>query len=146
MSDTPSGLLEAVFRGRFTREDTERVAGPERTVLSTITPELTTGEVMSQQITDTSKGAGSVRPFSEIDLNVVQDGPLGAPAVLLVHGLAGSTAWWDPVVAILARNFRVIRVDLRGHGRSPSPRHGYDTATHARSVEAALDRRGRHPV
>jgi pimeloyl-ACP methyl ester carboxylesterase len=97
---------------------------------------------MSQQTTDTSKGAGSVRPFREIDLNVVQDGPLSAPAVLLVHGLAGSTTWWDPVVAILARNFRVIRVDLRGHGRSPSLRHGYDTATHARSVAAALDRLG----
>jgi pimeloyl-ACP methyl ester carboxylesterase len=64
---------------------------------------------------------------------------LDAPAVLLVHGLAGSTAWWDPVVPTLARDFRVIRVDLNGHGRSPSPRRGYDTASHARSVAEALD-------
>jgi pimeloyl-ACP methyl ester carboxylesterase len=61
---------------------------------------------------------------------------------LLIHGLAGSTAWWDSVVPTFARNFRVVRVDLRGHGRSPSPRHGYDTATQARSIAAALDALG----
>jgi pimeloyl-ACP methyl ester carboxylesterase len=97
---------------------------------------------MSQQITETPSADAGVGPFSHSDLNVVQDGPPSAPPVLLVHGLAGSTAWWDPVVAILARNLRVIRVDLRGHGRSPSPRHGYDTATQARSVAAALDKLG----
>jgi pimeloyl-ACP methyl ester carboxylesterase len=97
---------------------------------------------MSLQITDDSRAGASVRPRSDSDLNVVQDGPLDAPALLLVHGLVGSTAWWEPVVPTLSRNFRVIRVDLRGHGRSPSPRHGYDTATHARSVAAAVDRLG----
>ena len=97
---------------------------------------------MSQQITDNSKGCTTVRPLNDSDLNVVDDGQRDAPCLLLVHGLAGSTAWWDPVVPILASNFRVIRVDLRGHGRSPSPRHGYDTATHARSVAATLDRLG----
>jgi pimeloyl-ACP methyl ester carboxylesterase len=97
---------------------------------------------MSEQITDTSRADASVCPFSRSDLNVVQDGPLGAPAVLLIHGLAGSTAWWDPMVPILARDFRVIRVDLLGHGKSPSPRHGYDTTTQARNVAASLDRLG----
>ena len=74
---------------------------------------------MSQPIPDTSGADATVRPLTDRYLNVVQDGPIGAPAVLLVHGLAGSTSWWDPVVATLARDFRVIRVDLWGHGRSP---------------------------
>jgi pimeloyl-ACP methyl ester carboxylesterase len=95
---------------------------------------------MSQPVTDYSRRDGSGRTFSGSELNVVEDGPLGAPALLLIHGLAGTTAWWEPMVPTLARKFRVIRVDLEGHGRSPSPRDGYDTATQARSVAAALDR------
>jgi pimeloyl-ACP methyl ester carboxylesterase len=93
---------------------------------------------MSHGTTDNSKGGTTVRPFGEGDLNVVQDGEPDAPPLLLVHGLAGSTAWWDSVVPMLARNFRLIRVDLRGHGKSPSPRRGYDTATQASGVAAAL--------
>jgi pimeloyl-ACP methyl ester carboxylesterase len=97
---------------------------------------------MSHGTTDNSKGCTTVRPFGEGDLNVVQDGEPDAPPLLLVHGLAGSTAWWDSLVPMLARNFRLIRVDLRGHGKSPSPRRGYDTATQARGVAAALDSLG----
>ena len=50
----------------------------------------------------------------------------GLPALLLVHGLAG-TAWaWAPVARRLCRSTRVLAVDLRGHGLSESPRTGYD--------------------
>jgi pimeloyl-ACP methyl ester carboxylesterase len=94
---------------------------------------------MSHGTTDNSNCCTSVRPFGEGDLNVVQDGPLDAAPLLLVHGLAGSTSWWDSVVPMLARHFRLIRVDLRGHGKSPSPRQGYDTVTQARGVAAVLD-------
>jgi pimeloyl-ACP methyl ester carboxylesterase len=62
--------------------------------------------------------------------------------LLLIHGLAASTAWWDPVVPRLAGAYRVIRVDLFGHGRSASPAGGYDTPTQARRVGATLDRLG----
>jgi pimeloyl-ACP methyl ester carboxylesterase len=76
------------------------------------------------------------------DMHVVQDGMPGAPAVLLIHGTAASTAWWDPVVPPLAGACRVIRVDLAGHGRSASPAGGYDIPAQARRVGAALDRLG----
>ena len=76
------------------------------------------------------------------DMHVVQDGEPGAPALLLIHGTAASTAWWDPVVPRLAGACRVIRVDLLGHGRSASPAGGYDIPTQARRVGAALDRLG----
>ncbi len=78
----------------------------------------------------------------ESDMHVVEDGDAGAPAVLLIHGAAGSTAWWDPVVPVLANAFRVIRVDLLGHGKSASPTSGYDIANQARAVGVALDRLG----
>jgi pimeloyl-ACP methyl ester carboxylesterase len=38
------------------------------------------------------------------------------PAVVLVHGLAGSWRWWQPVVAHLATRFRVYLIDLPGFG------------------------------
>lgn len=76
------------------------------------------------------------------DMHVVENGKPGAPALLLIHGTGGSTAWWDPVVPRLAGAYRVIRVDLFGHGRSASPAGGYDIPTQARRVGAALDRLG----
>ncbi|MCS6842390.1 MAG: 2-succinyl-6-hydroxy-2,4-cyclohexadiene-1-carboxylate synthase [Roseiflexus sp.] len=44
----------------------------------------------------------------------------GAPLVLL-HGFTGSSASWDEVVPHVAQRFRVIRIDLPGHGRTPAP-------------------------
>ena len=76
------------------------------------------------------------------DMHLVEDGRPGTPALLLIHGSAGSTAWWDPVVPALAGACRVIRVDLLGHGRSSSPARGYDIPAHAGRVGAALDRLG----
>ena len=45
-----------------------------------------------------------------------------APTVLFVHGLAESTEAWRAWVPHFARRYRVVRVDLRGFGRStPMP-------------------------
>lgn len=46
------------------------------------------------------------------------DGPPGAPAILLVHSLGASLRLWDAQAEHLARGFRVVRFDLRGHGLS----------------------------
>src|SRR5918993_1104130 len=47
-----------------------------------------------------------------------------APTVLFVHGLAESTEAWRAWVPHFARRYRVVRVDLRGFGRStPMPSH-----------------------
>lgn len=76
------------------------------------------------------------------EMYVAEDGNANAPALLLIHGAAASTAYWDAVVPALADAFRVIRVDLLGHGRSSSPRGGYDIPAQAGRVGIALDKLG----
>jgi len=48
----------------------------------------------------------------------------GEPLVLL-HGLASSSRIWDFVAPALARRFRVVAIDQRGHGLSDSPDSDY---------------------
>lgn len=46
-------------------------------------------------------------------------GPEQAPVVVLSNSLGTTMALWDAQAPVLAREFRVVRYDLRGHGRSP---------------------------
>ncbi len=46
------------------------------------------------------------------------------PLLVLVHGMAGSSATWDRVVPTLATRFTVLAVDLPGHGASAKPIDG----------------------
>jgi pimeloyl-ACP methyl ester carboxylesterase len=43
------------------------------------------------------------------------------PAVVLVHGGLGDLRMWDGVVPLLAASHRVVRLDVRGFGRSDAP-------------------------
>ena len=56
-----------------------------------------------------------------IDLHYRIEGPSGAPVLVLSHALGLSMSMWDPQVASLSHDFRVVRHDHRGHGRSPVP-------------------------
>ncbi len=92
---------------------------------------------------DAEATGNSTLPLDGGHIHVTQDGPRDAPALILIHGLAGSTHWWDPLVPMLASTYRVIRIDLLGHGRSAKPAgDGYAIARQGRRVGAALDRLG----
>ncbi|TDD33595.1 alpha/beta fold hydrolase [Nonomuraea terrae] len=85
----------------------------------------------------------SILPLDGGNVHVRQDGPRDAPALVLIHGFGGSTRWWDPLVPMLARSHRVVRIDLLGHGRSAKPAgRGYEIPEQGRRVGAALDRLG----
>ena len=60
------------------------------------------------------------------------------PALILVHGITDSHAMWDPLIAPLAEDFKVVAVDLRGHGASER-RPPYDVFTMAGDVNAVAD-------
>jgi pimeloyl-ACP methyl ester carboxylesterase len=42
------------------------------------------------------------------------------PVVVLIHGIAGTSEIWDPVLPLLGEHHRVIAPDLLGHGASAS--------------------------
>lgn len=60
------------------------------------------------------------------------------PAVVLVHGLAGSSTTWREVMPALARDHTVIAPDLLGHGESAKPRGDYSLGAHASGVRDLL--------
>lgn len=55
------------------------------------------------------------------------DGPL----VLLVHGMAGSSAMWEPAIPFLEPHVSYLAPDLPGHGRSAKPRSDYSLGAQA---------------
>src|SRR6202012_112692 len=62
----------------------------------------------------------SVRTADGVELHVVEAGRPDGPAIVFVHGLASSSAAWAGLLdhQELARRFRLIAFDLRGHGQS----------------------------
>lgn len=62
----------------------------------------------------------------------------GAP-LLLVHGLGSSTRDWEYQIPVLAQHYRVIALDVRGHGRSDKPRGAYRIADFADDVAALIE-------
>jgi pimeloyl-ACP methyl ester carboxylesterase len=62
----------------------------------------------------------------------------GSSTVLLVHGNAARSEWWDPIAPRLGNQVKVVAVDLSGHGRS-TWRSSYDYGSWAQEVLAVLD-------
>jgi pimeloyl-ACP methyl ester carboxylesterase len=61
------------------------------------------------------------------------------PPLLFVHGYSCDSHDWSWQLAHFAHDHRVIAVDLRGHGRSSVPEHGYSAADFARDLAGLLD-------
>ena len=53
------------------------------------------------------------------------------PVVLLIHGMAGSSSTWLPVLDELGRHVTYLAPDLPGHGRSDKPRGDYSLGAQA---------------
>jgi len=59
--------------------------------------------------------------------------------VLLIHGLTGNHRHFKKQVPALARHFRVVTLDLRGHGDSEAPEHGLTLRRLAADVRELTD-------
>jgi 3-oxoadipate enol-lactonase len=74
-----------------------------------------------------------------VELFAVDGGGEGE-AVVLVHAIGCDHRMWDSLAQFLARQFRVLRVDARGHGRSPVAQRPYSLDALALDVLGVLDR------
>jgi pimeloyl-ACP methyl ester carboxylesterase len=54
-------------------------------------------------------------------LHYLDSGPAGAPVLLLVHGFGDNCFSWDGWTEVLAKDHRVIAIDLPGHGLTQAP-------------------------
>lgn len=69
-------------------------------------------------------------------------GSVDKPVLLLIHGIAGSSRTWEPLIQLLGEDHRVIAPDLPGHGASDPPAGDYSLGAYAaglRDLLAILD-------
>jgi pimeloyl-ACP methyl ester carboxylesterase len=62
----------------------------------------------------------------------------GEEALVLIHGVTGSSTTWREVMPTLAERFTVIAPDLLGHGESAKPRGDYSLGAFASGVRDLL--------
>lgn len=77
-----------------------------------------------------------------VSLNTRVDGRQDAPWVVLSNSLGADLAMWDGQVDMLARKYRVLRYDQRGHGASDAPEGPYSFDTLVADVIALMDHYG----
>ena len=71
--------------------------------------------------------------------------PHGKTTVILLHGLNDSYLTWREIAPELARNRRVLVLDLPGHGHSDRPDAGYELAWYAQIVAGWIKALGLAP-
>jgi pimeloyl-ACP methyl ester carboxylesterase len=95
-----------------------------------------------------TKGAGVTEPggrilnVSGIELQAIERGPRDASPIVLVHCFTCAIDWWDGMIPLLAREHRVVALDLLGHGGSEKPRSGYEIPNQADLLAQALGQLG----
>ena len=83
----------------------------------------------------------AVRGGGGAGLSVYEVGDVHGPPLLFVHGFSQChLAWWRQFHSALALGFRLVAVDLRGHGHSDKPRGDYgDGRLWAEDLRAVID-------
>lgn len=83
-----------------------------------------------------------------LEMSVVDAGPdqgdkYEAPTMVFIHGFGGRAAYWEYQLDQFHESYRVIALDLRGHGYTDSPTEAdgarYDVPELVGDIEAALD-------
>lgn len=73
----------------------------------------------------------------KIEINYIHTPSSGRPIVLL-HGAASEWQSFLPLIPVLARQFQVYAIDLRGHGRSSWVTDGYQLSEYAKDIHCFL--------
>jgi 3-oxoadipate enol-lactonase len=79
---------------------------------------------------------------NDIDVHYTLDGPADAPTVTMSHSLATDLSMWDPQAVALAKRYRVLRYDTRGHGGTDAPAGAYSLGQLADDARGLLEALG----
>lgn len=74
-----------------------------------------------------------------VTLHVAEDGNPSGPVVTFLHGITSCTDTWDWAVPDLVAEYRVLRLDFRGHGDSGRAPGTYSFANCVGDAVAALE-------
>src|ERR1700722_14720815 len=77
-----------------------------------------------------------------MSLAYVDMGERSAPAVVLIHGYTDNARDWVPMLPYLSKRYRLILVDIRGHGQSSKPECCYTRLDFAYDIKLLLDALG----
>lgn len=83
--------------------------------------------------------------LSDVRLFYTDEGS-AEPALLFVHGYTCDSHDWSWQLPHFVQDHRVIAVNLRGHGRSSAPEHGYAATDFAADLAGLLDQLRVGPV
>jgi len=72
-------------------------------------------------------------------INVEIEGPERAPVLLFSNSLGTNLHMWDDQAEALAKKYRVVRYDQRGHGKSGAPKAPYTLDRLGKDALAILD-------
>ncbi len=66
-------------------------------------------------------------------------GPENGPVVVFSSSLGTTLHLWDPILPLLPKGLRILRYDMRGHGRSDAPDAPYTMGQLVSDAEAVCD-------
>ena len=104
------------------------------------TPDMTVAEARA-------KYANAESEFVQLEpgltVHLRDEGKSDGPVLMLLHGSNASLHTWEPWVARLKDRYRIISLDLPGHGLTgPSPRRDYTAISSVAVVDAVAKERG----
>ena len=85
------------------------------------------------------------KPFemSVVDAGPEQGDKFEAPTIVFIHGFGGRAAYWEYQLEQFHESYRVLALDLRGHGYTDAPTEAdgarYDVPELVGDIEAALE-------
>jgi pimeloyl-ACP methyl ester carboxylesterase len=73
-------------------------------------------------------------------------GPANGPVIIAVHGLGGSAVNWSAIAPLLTSGYRLLALDLAGHGLTKSGGRGTDVASNRRLLHRFIESVSMGPV
>jgi len=73
------------------------------------------------------------------DININYEITSEGEPLLFIHGLGSSLRDWEDQVPVFSKNFKVITLDLRGHGQTDKPKGPYSIAMFADDIAELIE-------